>query len=172
VAFETISAGEWRTLAESLRGDGWRLLDLCGLDMASIGTDARFHVVVQLLNVESKERRSHHIAAEGEPPTVPSVVDLLPTANFFEREAFDMFGIHFEGHPNLKRILMPDDWEGHPLRKDYGVGKVPIDFVPQPFLQIEGPVQGPAGGSAGRRVDELGQTDVAKPDHATPGAKP
>jgi NADH-quinone oxidoreductase subunit C len=63
---------------------------------------------------------------DGEP--VPSVVSVWPTADWHEREAFDMFGIQFEGHPNQKRILMEDDWEGHPLRKDYPLGGEPVRF--------------------------------------------
>ena len=63
---------------------------------------------------------------EGEP--VPSLVGIWPTADWHEREAWDMFGVQFEGHPNLRRILMPDDWEGHPLRKDYPLGGEPVRF--------------------------------------------
>jgi NADH/F420H2 dehydrogenase subunit C len=63
---------------------------------------------------------------DGEP--VPSVVRVWPTADWHEREAWDMFGIRFEGHPNLVRILMEDDWEGHPLRKDYPIGGEPVRF--------------------------------------------
>jgi NADH-quinone oxidoreductase subunit C len=63
---------------------------------------------------------------DGEP--VPSVVGVWPTADWHEREAYDMLGIRIEGHPNLKRILMDDDWEGHPLRKDYPIGGEPVRF--------------------------------------------
>ena len=103
-----------------------------------------------------------HIVTEGDPPTVPSIVEVWPTANFMEREAFDMFGISFDGHPNLTRILMPEEWEGYPLRKDYGVGKVPIEFIPQPYLQLDSPGQAPDTEEAHVSVDDLGQA-------ATPG---
>ena len=63
---------------------------------------------------------------DGEP--APSVVGIWPTADWHEREAFDLFGIRFDGHPNLSRILMDDDWEGHPLRKDYPIGGEPVRF--------------------------------------------
>ena len=63
---------------------------------------------------------------DGEP--VPSVVPVWPTADWLEREQYDLLGIHFEGHPNLVRILMSEDWEGHPLRKDYPIGGEPVRF--------------------------------------------
>ena len=145
-------------LARDFEKDGWLLTDLCGVDRMGFGGDPRFVVVCQLLNFEKKERQSVTIEAPGEPPTMPSVVETWPVADFMEREAFDMFGIVFEGHPDLKRILMPDEWEGYPLRKDYGVGKVPVEFVPQPFLQIDAPGQAPDAIRAGAEVDELGQS--------------
>jgi NADH-quinone oxidoreductase subunit C len=64
-----------------------------------------------------------------EDPVVPSVVDLFPTANFHEREAFDMFGVVFDGHPDPRRILLPEDYEGHPQRRDYPVGGEPVLFT-------------------------------------------
>ena len=65
-------------------------------------------------------------------PTIPSLFGLYPGVEAPERETFDMFGIRFTGHPDLTRILMPEDWEGHPLRKDYSVGRVPVQFKEAP----------------------------------------
>jgi NADH-quinone oxidoreductase subunit C len=151
-----IQAGEWRDRARAFAGEGWRLQGLCGVDRVGLG-GPRFEIVAHLLNRDAKERRIVHVAAEGDPPTIPSIVDVWPTANWMEREAFDMFGIVFADHPSLTRILMPDEWEGHPLRKDYGVGKIPIDFVAQPLLQIDSPGQAPDTEEAARPVDHLGQ---------------
>jgi NADH:ubiquinone oxidoreductase subunit C len=91
----------------------------------------RFSVSYQLLAVVSGAREAPRLRVqvwceEGEP--VPSVVSVWPTADWHEREAFDLMGIQFTGHPNLKRILMDEDWEGHPLRKDYPVGGEPVRF--------------------------------------------
>ncbi|MDQ4065037.1 MAG: NADH-quinone oxidoreductase subunit C [Actinomycetota bacterium] len=156
---ETIPAGAWRERAQSLKDEGWWLVSLCGLDRLRLpGTgDDRFHVVVHFLHTERKERVRIHVAAEGDPPTVPTITDLFPTGVFMEREAYDLFGIHFDGHVDLHRILMPDEWEGHPLRKDYGVGKVAIDFLPQPLVQIDAPRQSPKPPEADAEVDRLGQ---------------
>jgi NADH-quinone oxidoreductase subunit C len=153
-----ISAGEWRERARALKDEGWWLTDLCGLDTLGLaGRDERFEIAVQLVHLERKERATVHVTADGDPPTIPSATEVWPTANFMEREAFDMFGIVFDGHPNLTRILMPDEWVGYPLRKDYGVGKIPVEFKPQPFLQIETPGQAPSAGEAKHDVDTLGQ---------------
>lgn len=160
---EWVQGSEWRAQAEQLHGRGWLLLDLCGLDTLGLGFEHRFEAVVQLLNRDSRARKTFHVSAAGDPPTVPSVVDLWPTARFMEREAFDLVGIHFEGHENLARIMMPDEWEGHPLRKDYGVGKVAIEFIPQPFLQIDSVGQSTMKGEAGARLDHLGQV-VEEPE--------
>ena len=158
-----VTAAEWREYARSLTEDGWWLADLCGLDCLHLGNDVRFEVVAQFLHHRNRDRHTVHVPADGDPPTVPSITGLWPGANFLEREAYDMFGIHFEDHPNLTRILMPEDWEGYPLRKDYGVGKVPIEFVEQPFLQINSPGQSAQGGEAGRAVDVLGQPVTPSP---------
>jgi NADH:ubiquinone oxidoreductase subunit C len=91
----------------------------------------RFSVSYHLLRVESGAAEAPRIrlqvwCEDGEP--VPSVVPVWPTADWHEREAWDMLGIRFEGHPNLVRILLEDDWEGHPLRKDYPLGGEPVRF--------------------------------------------
>ncbi len=154
---ETVKAGEWLDRARALKRDGWHLMDLAGVDRLGLGGDVRFQVVVQLLDRANKRRMTVRVDGDGDPAKIPSVVGVWPTANFMEREAYDMFGIEFEGHPNLTRILMPDEWEGYPLRKDYGVGKIQIDFVPQPLLQIDSPRQGISGPEGGVEVDRLGQ---------------
>jgi NADH-quinone oxidoreductase subunit C len=155
---DRIAASEWLEHARALRSEGWLLMDLCGVDRLSLtGAENRFDIAVQLIHLERKERSSLLVGAEGDPPTLASVTGVWPTANFMEREAYDMFGIVFEGHPNLTRILMPDEWEGYPLRKDYGVGKVPVEFIPQPFLQVETPGQAPTGSEAEVELDAFGQ---------------
>ncbi len=81
--------------------------------------EPRFEVVYHLHSLESFRRLRLKVWVSGDDPKVESVVTVWPGANAFEREVFDLFGIRFEGHPYLRRILMPEDWEGHPLRKDY-----------------------------------------------------
>jgi NADH:ubiquinone oxidoreductase subunit C len=164
---EWLESGEWLVRARALKGEGWLISDLAGLDGVGLSLPHRFEVVVHLLRIEGNERKRLHVVADGDPPTVPSVTAVWPGANFMEREAYDMLGIVFGGHPNMTRILMPDEWEGHPLRKDYGVGKVLVEFLPQPFLQIEGPGQLPNTQEARRPVDQLGQ---ALPEPAEGGS--
>jgi NADH-quinone oxidoreductase subunit C len=84
-------------------------------------SEPRFEVCYHLLSHSRKERVRLKVKLAGDDPSVESITPLWPGANFFEREIFDLFGIRFNGHPSLRRILMPDDWEGHPLRKDYPV---------------------------------------------------
>jgi NADH:ubiquinone oxidoreductase subunit C len=158
-----ISGADWLERARALKAEGWLLVDLAGVDRLSLdGFEHRFDIAVQLLNMERKERMTINVEADGDPPTLPSITEIWPTANFMEREAYDLLGISFEGHPNLTRILMPDEWEGHPLRKDYGVGKVPVEFVAQPFMQIETSGQAPNVRDADAEVDELGQVRPAR----------
>jgi NADH-quinone oxidoreductase subunit C len=84
-------------------------------------TEPRFEIVYHLLSITRKERLRLKVRLAGDDPNIESVVDVYPAANFFEREIFDLFGVRFSGHPHLHRILMPDDWQGYPLRKDYPV---------------------------------------------------
>jgi NADH-quinone oxidoreductase subunit C len=95
-------------------------------------TPERFEVVVSLLSMEKRERVRVRVQVPEEDPHVPSLFDLFPGSENLEREVFDLFGIAFDDHPDLTRILMPEDWEGHPLRKDYPVGRVPVQFKEAP----------------------------------------
>ena len=96
----------------------------------------RFETVYTFISHQRAERiriRVQVPAPEGdESPTVPSLFDLYPGTEYTEREAFDMFGVVFDGHPDLTRILMPEDWNGHPLRKDFAVGNIPVQFKDAP----------------------------------------
>jgi NADH-quinone oxidoreductase subunit C len=81
--------------------------------------EPRFEVNYHLVSIDRRERLRLKVKLGGSDPSVSSVSGVWPTANWHERESYDLFGIRFEGHPDLRRILMPDDWEGYPLRKDY-----------------------------------------------------
>ena len=83
--------------------------------------EPRFELAYHLLSMKRKERVRLKVRISGEEPSIESITSVWPSANFFEREIFDLFGIRFLGHPYLRRIMLPEDWEGHPLRKDYPV---------------------------------------------------
>ena len=99
-----------------------------GYQAVPAGKPKRFAMNYHLLSISERARRIRLQVwvDEGEP--VPSVIPVWPTADFHEREAFDLMGIAFDEHPNLKRILLDDDWDGHPLRKDYPLGGEPVRF--------------------------------------------
>ena len=84
-------------------------------------TEPRFEVVYHLLSIPRRQRLRLKVRLADDDPSLESVTSVWPSANFFEREVYDLFGVRFSGHPNLRRIMMPEDWEGHPLRKDYPV---------------------------------------------------
>jgi NADH-quinone oxidoreductase subunit C len=88
----------------------------------------RFEIVVGLLSMRERTRLRLRVQVPESDPTVPTLFEVHPGAEALEREVFDMFGIRFEGHPDLTRILMPEDWIGHPLRKDYSIGRIPVQF--------------------------------------------
>lgn len=92
----------------------------------------RFEVVVGLLDLRGRRRVRVRCQVPGDDPVVPSLWHLHPGTEALEREVFDMYGIRFDGHPDLTRVLMPEDWHGHPLRKDYPVGRIPVQFKAAP----------------------------------------
>ena len=126
----------------TMRDDGWdQLLDVTAVDYLSadqprvlpIGiAPERFEVVVVLMSHTRRERIRLRVQVPADDAHVPSLFDLHPGSEYPEREAFDMFGIVFDDHPDLTRILMPEDWIGHPLRKDYAVGRIPVQFKGAP----------------------------------------
>jgi NADH-quinone oxidoreductase subunit C len=91
-------------------------------------TDRELHAVYHLLSMTHNRRIRLEVAAPDADPHVPSLVGIYPTSDWHERETYDMFGLIFDGHPALTRILMPDDWPGHPQRKDYPLGGVPVEY--------------------------------------------
>jgi|OM-RGC.v1.019562970 NADH:ubiquinone oxidoreductase 27 kD subunit len=120
-------------VGEAARDAGFELgADLTAVDRLGI-REPRFEVVVNLLSVQHNVRlRLLVTVPDEEDPVVPTLSEVWPGLEFFEREVYDMFGIRFEGHSDLTRILMPDDWVGHPLRKDYATGEVPVQFKASP----------------------------------------
>ena len=125
----------------ALYDDGYRFCaDLTGVDYLfhldrelPAGVVAqRFEVVVNVLSTEKRQRIRVRVQVPEDDLTVASLFELHPGTEAMERETYDMFGIVFTGHPDLTRILMPDDWEGHPLRKDFGVGRIPVQFKGAP----------------------------------------
>ncbi len=124
-----VSPQDLALMAGVARAAGFEMCsDITAVDYLGVRR-SRFEVVVNLLSL-SLNRRLRILTAlpPGNPPVVPSLVPVYPGANFLEREVYDMFGVVFDGHPDLTRILMPDDWEGYPLRRDFGVGAVPVQF--------------------------------------------
>jgi NADH/F420H2 dehydrogenase subunit C len=115
-------------LAEACRDAGFEMcVDVTAVDWFR-RRRPRYQVVVNLISHQHQQRLRITTGVPHDDPVVPSLCPVYPGAGFAEREVYDLFGITFEGHPDLTRILMPDDWEGHPLRKDYAVGSVPVRF--------------------------------------------
>jgi NADH-quinone oxidoreductase subunit C len=118
-------------LCRTLRDDEALRFELCSsVSGVDYGPDVaqRLHVVYQLLSMTYRRRIRLEVALDVDDAHVPSIVEVYPTADWHEREAWDMFGIVFDGHPALTRILMPDDWDGHPQRKDYPLGGIPVEY--------------------------------------------
>jgi NADH-quinone oxidoreductase subunit C len=128
---------QYLDLVRALKDDGFVMcVDLCGVDyllkanrpLPDGVAPERFEVSVNLLSLAERRRIRVRVQVPEDDPRLPSIYELHPGSEAMEREAYDMFGIVFDGHPDLTRILMPDDWEGHPLRKDYGIGRIPVQF--------------------------------------------
>ncbi len=162
-----------------------QLLDVCGVDYLEYGAGhpggpgalkrpaARFAAVYHLLSVRHNRRLRLRVAAAGEPPTVASVNGIWPSANWYEREAFDLYGIVFEGHPDLRRLLTDYGFVGYPFRKDFPlIGQVEMRYDPQRRRVVYEPVsieprvlvprvirdaQGSAGVAGGRKPGATGE---------------
>jgi NADH-quinone oxidoreductase subunit C len=116
----TIAPQEIRAAAATVQAAGYNFFeDLTAVDW--FPSSPRFQLSYQILSHFHKEYIRLRVLVDGDSPTVDSITPVWPGANFYEREVFDLFGVRFEGHPNLRRILMPDEWQGHPMRKDYPV---------------------------------------------------
>ncbi len=131
-----VTSSDYISVIQQLYAEGFTMcVDLTAVDyllhpsrtVPSDVTAQRFEVVVNLLSISKHERMRVRLqVAEGD--SVPSLFDIHPSTEAMEREVFDMFGISFDGHPDLTRILMPEDWVGYPLRKDYSQGRIPVQF--------------------------------------------
>ncbi len=116
----TIDSEEIRAACSTLRSAGYNFFeDMTAVDWLPLSP--RFQLSYHLLSFAFKERIRLRVMVEDSDPEIDSITPVWPGANYFEREVFDLFGIRFGGHPDLRRIMMPDDWEGYPLRKDYPV---------------------------------------------------
>ena len=131
---------QYLALVQAFKDDDFEMcVDLCAVDYLEHPDRAlppgvartRFEVVVNLLSLSKRQRARVRVQA-GDEPEVDSLFSLYPGTEAMEREAFDLFGVLFRDHPDLTRILMPEEWEGHPLRKDYGSGRVPVQFKEAP----------------------------------------
>jgi NADH-quinone oxidoreductase subunit C len=125
-------------VASAAKDDGFdQLIDLTAVDYLTYAaprglpdaiTAERFEVVVQLIDHRSGDRVRIRVQVPADVPALASLFDLWPGSENLEREVYDMFGVEFVEHPDMSRVLMPDDWVGHPLRKDYAVGNIPVQF--------------------------------------------
>ena len=128
---------QYLAVAKALADEGFTIcVDLCGVDyldhmdrpLPAGVVPERFEVVANLVDIGNRRRIRIRVQVPEADPTVASLFDLHPGTEAPERETYDMFGIQFDGHPDLTRILMPEDWVGHPLRKDYDPGRIPVQF--------------------------------------------
>lgn len=136
------SAAEWFDTALAILQDGYTMcVDLTAVDYLTYPAarplpadivGERFEVVALFADLTENSRIRARVQVPASDPTLDSIVQLFPGADFSEREMFDMLGIEFANHPDLSRILMPETWQGHPLRKDYDIGSIPVQFKGAP----------------------------------------
>jgi NADH-quinone oxidoreductase subunit C len=132
------SSDEYLKVVKALKADGFAMCaDLCAVDYLGSASQrllpdgispGRFEVVVNLTNLQRPERVRVRVQLGADAPTIASLYDLYPGTEAMEREAYDLLGVTFTGHPDLTRILLPEDWIGHPLRKDEAQGRIPVQF--------------------------------------------
>lgn len=133
---------QWFEVASALLADGFNMcIDLTAVDYLSYQGGRslpgdleaeRFEVAASFISHARRERIRARIQVPEDDPRLASLYQLYPGSDFLEREVFDLFGIVFDGHPDLSRILMPETWEGHPLRKDFAIGAIPVQFKGAP----------------------------------------
>ena len=131
------SRDQYVSVIKALADEGYEMcIDLTGVDYLEIPARTvgfgiqpeRFELVVNLLSLSQRKRIRVRVQVPADDVTIPTLFDIHPGTEAHERETFDMFGIVFTGHPDMTRILMPEDWDGHPLRKDYSQGSIPVQF--------------------------------------------
>jgi NADH-quinone oxidoreductase subunit C len=129
---------QWQEIAQALLDDGWNMcIDLTAIDYLTYNASRnlpdgvepeRFEVMAAFINHTTGERLRARAQVPADDTTIGTLTSIYPGSDYLEREVYDMFGITFEDHPDLSHILMPENWEGHPLRKDYAVGAIPVQF--------------------------------------------
>lgn len=132
-----VGCDRYAAVMKALLADGYEMcVDLTAVDYLLMPTRPlpagiraeRFELVVNVLSMRERLRLRVRVQVPAEDATVPTMFDLYPGTEAMEREVYDMFGITFTDHPDLSRILMPEDWDGYPLRKDYEIGRIPVQF--------------------------------------------
>ena len=131
------SRDQYVSVIKALADEGYEMcIDLTGVDYLEMPARTvgfgiqpeRFELVVNLLSLSQRKRIRVRVQVPADDVTIPTLFDIHPGTEAHERETSDMFGIVFTGHPDMTRILMPEDWDGHPLRKDYSQGSIPVQF--------------------------------------------
>jgi len=128
----------WLSVAAELLADGWNMcVDVTAVDYLAYApardlpdgvAPERYEVVASFISHTRRERIRARAQVPADDPTIDSLYALYPGSDYLEREVFDLMGITFVGHPDMSRILMPENWDGHPLRKDYAIGAIPVQF--------------------------------------------